>query len=310
MLEDLKNAILDLNLNDNKSLFNGDDVVILSKNVMYHICGDKVKRIDIVDNEKYESKHYSYLFMNALQWNQIDELYATSDACITITGIEYPMSVEKNGIFINDLEDETRILILALDKEPLKATNFTIGPQSFRYAKNMSSIVVSSDNIQFDIQAFSGISPLKSIDLSKTSLSSISQEMFEEDVNLKNVVLPSSVTSIGVGAFLGCTSLKSIEIPSSVTNLEYKCFKDCINMISIEIPCNVSAYGGHVFENCRSLSTIICHSSTPLNICEYQMNDSLSIFVDENKIQSYINDLNNNKYNHLSSNLLKTTYVK
>ncbi|MBP5785458.1 MAG: leucine-rich repeat domain-containing protein [Methanobrevibacter sp.] len=151
---------------------------------------------------------------------------------------------------------------------------------------------------------------MKSIDLSKTSLSSISQEMFEEDVNLKNVVLPSSVTSIGVGAFLGCTSLKSIEIPSSVTNLEYKCFKDCINMISIEIPCNVSAYGGHVFENCRSLSTIICHSSTPLNICEYQMNDSLSIFVDENKIQSYINDLNNNKYNHLSSNLLKTTYVK
>src|SRR5215472_11151218 len=47
-------------------------------------------------------------------------------------------------------------------------------------------------------------------------VSSIENYAFSSVSNLNNVVIPQSVTYIGVGAFLNCTSLTNIAIPDSV----------------------------------------------------------------------------------------------
>ena len=49
----------------------------------------------------------------------------------------------------------------------------------------------------------------------------------------KNTVIPSSVTSIGTGAFYGCTGLTDIEIPSSVGKVESNAFYGCMGLEAV-----------------------------------------------------------------------------
>jgi hypothetical protein len=44
--------------------------------------------------------------------------------------------------------------------------------------------------------------------------------MFEGCTNLKEIVIPETVKTIGAGAFKGCT-MESIVIPASVTKMDY-----------------------------------------------------------------------------------------
>ena len=45
--------------------------------------------------------------------------------------------------------------------------------------------------------------------------------------SLFDIVIPSSVTSIGRGAFNCCRSLSKIVIPSSVTSIGFGAFRNC-----------------------------------------------------------------------------------
>ncbi len=54
--------------------------------------------------------------------------------------------------------------------------------------------------------------------------------------------IPSSVTSIGYCAFMGCTSLTSVTIPDSVTSIGYDAFYGCSSLASIVVDNNNSEY--------------------------------------------------------------------
>lgn len=58
--------------------------------------------------------------------------------------------------------------------------------------------------------------------------------------SLQSIVIPNSVTEIGVRAFSGCTSLQSIVIPDSVTQIGELAFSDCSSVQSIIIPDSVT----------------------------------------------------------------------
>ena len=46
-------------------------------------------------------------------------------------------------------------------------------------------------------------------------------------INLTEITIPDSVTSIGACAFEGCTSLAEITIPDSVTSIGERAFSGC-----------------------------------------------------------------------------------
>ena len=79
--------------------------------------------------------------------------------------------------------------------------------------------------------------------------------------SLSEIVIPSSVTSIGDGAFSGCYSLSEIVIPSSVTNIGDWAFSGCDSLSEIVIPSSVTSIGDHAFSGCASLSEIVIPSS-------------------------------------------------
>uniref|UniRef100_UPI004029E354 leucine-rich repeat protein n=1 Tax=Prevotella sp. TaxID=59823 RepID=UPI004029E354 len=79
--------------------------------------------------------------------------------------------------------------------------------------------------------------------------------------SLSEIVIPSSVTSIGKGAFFACDSLSEIVIPSSVTSIGDSAFSRCDSLSEIVIPSSVTSIGHHAFFACDSLSEIVIPSS-------------------------------------------------
>ena len=87
--------------------------------------------------------------------------------------------------------------------------------------------------------------------------------------SLSEIVIPSSVASIGDSAFLGCRSLSEIVIPSSVTSIGDSAFSGCDSLSEIVIPSSVTSIGDRAFNGCFSLKyisipkSIICLNGNP-----------------------------------------------
>ena len=108
--------------------------------------------------------------------------------------------------------------------------------------------------------AFSGCRSLSEIVI-HSSVTSIGDSAFYGCDSLSKIVIPSSVTSIGDGAFSVCDSLSEIVIPSSITSIGKGAFYTCRSLSEIVIPSSVTSIGDYAFSDCRSLSEIVIPSS-------------------------------------------------
>ena len=66
--------------------------------------------------------------------------------------------------------------------------------------------------------------------------------------NLKTVVIPEGVTSIGSEAFMNCTNLTGIVIPDSITYIESEAFSGCSSLANFKIPNSVIGIGVDAFK--------------------------------------------------------------
>ena len=130
--------------------------------------------------------------------------------------------------------------------------------------KNKEKIIVVPAN-------FSGANPIPD------GTSTICQYAFRNNHNLTNVIIPSSVKTIGDDAFydcrkivtvtipqkaiLGgavfynCTSLKNVNLPE-MDKIPYSTFNGCESLTSIEIPAQVMSIENYAFSGCKSLTDI------------------------------------------------------
>ena len=88
------------------------------------------------------------------------------------------------------------------------------------------------------------------------SVKSIGDWAFAYCRSLKSIEIPNSVKSIGDDVFLGCKSLKSVEIPESVKSIGDQTFSHCTSLTSIKIPSSVENIRDGIFWNCKSLKSI------------------------------------------------------
>ena len=89
----------------------------------------------------------------------------------------------------------------------------------------------------------------------------IDSSAFSHCENITSVIIPDSVTSIGVYAFEDCYGLKSVTIPSSVRTVGQRTFNNCISLESVTIPDSVTYIDEGAFANCSSLESITIPSS-------------------------------------------------
>ncbi|ELP86681.1 hypothetical protein EIN_289530 [Entamoeba invadens IP1] len=81
--------------------------------------------------------------------------------------------------------------------------------------------------------------------------------MFMKCYNLKEMVFPTTLKTIGKFAFKNCYSLESLTFPKSLENVEDGCFMNCSNLKRVNFKNNKITFGSDVFEGCASLSLIL-----------------------------------------------------
>ncbi len=84
-----------------------------------------------------------------------------------------------------------------------------------------------------------------------------SHNLYINDVEVKDLVIPNGVTSIGSYAFEGCSGLTSITIPNSVTSIGEYAFDGCSGLTSITIPNSVTSIGYGAFAKCSGVTKFI-----------------------------------------------------
>ncbi len=94
---------------------------------------------------------------------------------------------------------------------------------------------------------------------------------FYERDDITKVIIPDSVTSIGIYAFEYCTSLTSVTIGDSVTSIGYSVFSGCTSLTSVTIGDSVTSIGDFAFYNCSSLKQL--HISDIASWCNISFDD-------------------------------------
>jgi hypothetical protein len=74
---------------------------------------------------------------------------------------------------------------------------------------------------------------------------------------LQEVNIPSTVTSIGTGAFARCRALKNVELPDGLLTLNDDAFSNCEAFTEITIPGSVKNIEDDAFRGCTSLKTVV-----------------------------------------------------
>ena len=146
----------------------------------------------------------------------------------------------------------------------------SIGEAAFSRCSGLTSIDIPSSVIGIGRSAFSDCSGLTSIQVEDGNSKYDSRDGCNAIVEIasntliagcKNTTIPSSVTSIGYGAFSGCSGLTSITIPNSVTSIGESAFSSCSGLTSVDIPNSVTSIGNFAFVFCSGLMNITIPNS-------------------------------------------------
>ena len=124
----------------------------------------------------------------------------------------------------------------------------SIGDEAFRGCSGLTSVTIGSGVESIGGRAFEYCSGLTSVHISdiaawckidfddfNSNPLSYAHHLYLNGEEVKDLVIPNSVTSIGYLAFYDCSGLTSVTIPNSVTSIGTEAFSGCSGLTSVHI---------------------------------------------------------------------------
>ena len=172
----------------------------------------------------------------------------------------------------------------------------SIGYSAFAYCNNLSTVYYNAVNCA-DIEGLGGggswggggvqtLYPFEECSgnlVIGDNVETIPNNMFCNSGFTGNIMIPSSVISIGKGAFCNCSGFTGdLSIPNSVTSIANYAFQNCSILESLTIPSSVTTIGNGAFYGCSSFTAIYSNNATPPtlgNYAFYGVDHSIPVFV-------------------------------
>ena len=122
----------------------------------------------------------------------------------------------------------------------------------------IQNITIPNNVVKINEGVFFGCKNLENVIFGELcNLVFIDDFMFASCENLKEINLPTTITSINQNAFNGCVSLIEISIPENVNSIGNFAFSRCKKLTQIAIPNSVIEIGEYCFSGCEQLEQLI-----------------------------------------------------
>lgn len=119
-------------------------------------------------------------------------------------------------------------------------------------------LTISSDNEEYlylESGYFNNNKEIKKV-IINNYIYCIADDAFSGCTGITSVTISNSVESIHNNAFKNCSSLKSIIIPDSVVYIGYSAFSGCKELTKATLPNGINEISGELFYNCTKLSDV------------------------------------------------------
>ena len=191
---------------------------------------------------------------------------ATSGDLIIPTSVNNYIVVEIGGYAFKDCSSLTSVTI------PSSVT--AIGYHAFYNCTGLTKVNISDlvawCNIDFNSITSNPLRDAHHLYLNGTeikdlvipnSVTKIRNYAFSFCTGLTSIAIPNFVTTIGKSALAGCTGFTSVTIPNSVTTIGGAAFSGCTGLTSIAIPNSVTTIGNAIFQKCTGLTSVTIPNS-------------------------------------------------
>ena len=220
--------------------------------------------------------------------------------------IVIPNSIKINGISysVTEIDDEAFDYREKLKSVVIPNSVTKIGDRAFSYCTGLTSVTIGNSVTTIGEDAFWACDGLTSVNI--TDLSAwckidfggfyanplyYAKKLKLNGKEIKDLVIPNDITSIGDRAFSYCTGLTSATIPNSVTTIGSSAFSSCAGWTSVTIPNSVTTIGSSAFSGCRGLTSVtIPNSVTTIGNDAFSYCDGLTSVTIPNSVTSIDND--------------------
>ncbi|MBO7115724.1 MAG: leucine-rich repeat protein [Prevotella sp.] len=151
----------------------------------------------------------------------------------------------------------------------------SIGSSAFSSCSHLTTVTMGNSVTHIDNYAFENCTGLTKVIASDIAAwcriyfaNSLSNPLYfarhlysDESIEIKDLVIPNSITYIGNYIFYNCEGLTSLTIPNSVTSIGYSAFRGCSKLTSVTIPNDMTRVEGFAFVGCTSLTSVTLNSN-------------------------------------------------
>ena len=186
-----------------------------------------------------------------------------------ITELKIPESTDNIALGASLFQYCTNITKVELSKSVVSAAGTFMGCGSLKQViidpanANLSvegSTVFNADKTAIQFLSAAAETDAEGVYRIADGVTSITNGAFKNQVDIKKLYIPASVTTIGLNAFEGCINLEEVifENPeaSACTTISDYAFYNCHSLRKIELPNGVTKLGSYAFRYCYALSDL------------------------------------------------------